>query len=146
MKILSDKILVKLTSNYRQYSQSYCTLTIYSCSNHLYLSIKTVYYHWHFKVSLLLCSNNCKNYRTTIHISKGCNSVIKVPLLLLYHVIFSRFGLFPIIGKHYLAYWLTRKNSTWKIFRLVLYSHWLYILTWLRCTWTNSSIVNIHYG
>ena len=43
----------KCTSNYRQYSQSYCTLTIYSCSNHWYLSIKTVYYHWHFKVSFV---------------------------------------------------------------------------------------------
>ena len=35
-----------------------------------------MYYHWYFKVALLLCSDNCKIYiyRTAIHISKRCNS------------------------------------------------------------------------
>ena len=35
-----------------------------------------MYYHWYFKVALLLCSDSCKIYiyRTAIHISKRCNS------------------------------------------------------------------------
>ena len=35
-----------------------------------------LYYHWYFKVALLLYSDSCKTYiyRTAIHISKGCNS------------------------------------------------------------------------
>ena len=59
-----------------------------------------LYYHWYFKVALLLCSDSCKIYiyRTATYMSKKCNicnqsisiSVVKLlPLTLYLHEIYK---------------------------------------------------------